>query len=65
MKVWLVSEYEFHELLDIQVFSSEIKAKEFVQKRIEENDNLENEEAPARYQHNICISHNIEEKEVI
>jgi hypothetical protein len=37
MKVWVVYEYEFHELYDLKIFSSEAKAKEYKTNRFQEN----------------------------
>jgi hypothetical protein len=40
MIVWVVYEFEFHELYDLKIFSLEDKANEYRYKRIKDNEEL-------------------------
>jgi|GEM_PF-4759111 len=66
MKVWIVLENEFHEVNDVKVFDSEIKAIEYSEKREKENNDFYNSKIREENFKNITgLSFDIEEHEIL
>jgi hypothetical protein len=66
VKIFVVTEFEFHELCDIKLFSSEEKANEYKNKRIIENDEIQKSRDFEVYsKHQVGLRIDIEEQEVL